>query len=192
MLPKEQSFSLSHTGQGNYGGASAKLDTSGVYRIIFLINDTLSNGDIIQRREEQTLYVQFDDIDLAASNPVLTGSGTQWTLTIRPMTNQKLFVGPAFHQVFNLTGSGITLKDVIDVGDGSYQLKIEGDPNANVDLNLLGVPIYQGKLSNIGKGGSLIDKIRDWLAEHGIPEWLFWLFLILLLLFIIWLIRRKK
>ena len=195
MLPKEQSFNLSHTGQGNYGSTSIKLDTSGVYRVIFLISDTLSNGDIIQRREEQTLYVQFDDIDIASSNPVLAGSGTQWTLTIRPMTKQKLFVGPAFHQVFNLTSSGIALKNVIDVGDGSYELKLEGDPSSNVDLTLLGVPVYTGKLSNINShsgGGSIIDKIRNWLAEHGIPEWLFWLFLILLLLFIIWLFRRKK
>lgn len=193
MLPTNQSFDLTHSGNGLYTGSGGILDTSGVYKIIFSINDTLAGGDIIKRTEEQAIYVQFPDVDLAASNAVLTGSGTQWILTIKPMTTQHLFVGPAFQQVFGLTGTGIILKDVVDVGDGSYQLKFDGNPDADINLTLLDVPVYKGKLSNIGSSGNsgLWQKVKDWLNSLGLPAWSIWILLIILLL-LLWLIFRRR
>ncbi|TMI75842.1 MAG: VWA domain-containing protein [Bacteroidetes bacterium] len=193
MLPKEQSFDLAHTSDGSYTASGGKLDTSGVYRLIIFISDTLSNGDIVQRRDEQALYVLFSDIDLSASNAVLTGSGNNWVLQITPMTNQHLLVGPAFHQVFSVTGTDVVLQDVIDMGDGSYQLKIVGSSGKNVNISILDVPIYKGELGNIscyGPNASLWQKIKCWLIRMGLPAWSIWIIMLLLLLLLIWILRK--
>ncbi|MEI9921444.1 MAG: vWA domain-containing protein [Bacteroidota bacterium] len=195
MLPINQSMTLTHTSGGVYTATPLKLDTTGVHRIIYFINETLPGGDIIQRREEQTFYVQFKDIDLPASNPILSGSGTSWTLTLRPVTLLHKFVGPAFQQTFTVTSPGLVLNDLVDVGDGTYKLNMTGSPDDNVKIALLDVPVYTGTLSEIqcyDPNASFWTKLECWLLSLGIPLWLASLIVVIIILILVWLLRRRR
>jgi len=83
---------------------------------------------------------------------------------------------------FGVTNPGIKIIKVDDLQDGRYTITFGGNISDTTSLQLLGQTIYTGKLSDIGKGKTIL----------GLPVWLFWLLLILLLLLILWLLFRKK
>lgn len=179
---------------GNYSGSFSKaLNISGVHYLIYFI-EYINGDDTIRRRERQSLVVRFGDIDLPKSNVTLTAgsAGALSTLLITPVDSRGMKIGLGYGGLFQLVAPNAKIESVKENLDGSYLISISGTLSENATLTVMDVPVYTGKLSNIGKGDSLLDKIRAWLEKYGIPEWLFWLFLILLLLFIIWLFRRRR
>jgi hypothetical protein len=183
---------LTHTGNGKYEGAYKNLPVAGLYRLIYRISGKDSASGEFQRFISESFYTTFSNVDLTRSNVTTTIQGTQLVMNLKPITSYGVLIGPAMGSAFTVTNPAVKIAKVVDHQDGSYTITFEGNINDTTRIQILGQTVHTGKLQDAGKGGSVFDKLHDWLRDHGIPVWLFWLVLILLLILILWLIFRKK
>lgn len=188
----ENVVALNHTTDGNYQGTFSGLTVSGTYKLIIRVTCTDSSAGKIQRIISESFYVDFAGVDMTNSNIVITPQNGQLVMVIRPMTSYKKFIGPAMGHLFAVTNPNIQIASVVDHQDGRYTITFKGNINEPTTLVLGDQQIYTGKLEDAGKGGGILDKIKKWFDDNGIPFWLFWLFLLLLLIIILWILFRRK
>lgn len=188
----ENVIPLNHTADGNYQGTFNGLTVSGTYKLVIRVTGTDSSAGKIQRIISESFYVSFAGVDMPNSNIAVTPQGGQLVMTIRPITSYKKYIGPAMGHLFGVTNPNIQIANVVDHQDGRYTITFNGSINDTTTLVLADQPIFTGKLQDAGKGGGIIDKIKKWFEDNGIPFWLFWLFLLLLLILILWLLFRRK
>jgi Mg-chelatase subunit ChlD len=190
----ENVVALNHTADGMYQGTFSGLTVAGTYKLIIRVTCTDSSAGKIQRMISESFYVGFSGVDMANSNISITPQNGQLVMIIRPITSYKKYIGPAMGHLFAVTNPNIQIANVVDHQDGRYTITFTGSINDTTTLVLADQPIFTGKLQDAGKGGGIIDKIKKWFDDNGIPFWLFWLFLLLLLILILWILfrRRKK
>jgi hypothetical protein len=188
----ENVVQLNHTADGNYQGTFSGLTVSGTYKLIIRVTGTDSSAGKIQRIISESFYVDFAGVDMPNSSITVTPQGGQLVMTIRPITSYKKYIGPAMGHLFGVTNPNIQIANVVDHQDGRYTITFKGNINEPTSLVLGDQTIFTGKLEDAGKGGGIIDKIKKWFEDNGIPFWLFWLFLLLLLIIILWLLFRRK
>jgi von Willebrand factor type A domain. len=183
---------LTQTGNGKYEGAFKNLPVAGMYRLVYRISSKDSAAGEFQRFVSESFYTSFSNVDLTKSNVTTVINDGQLVMNLKPITSYGVLIGPAMGSAFSVTNPAIKIANVVDHQDGSYTITFEGNINDTTSIQILGQTVHTGKLQDAGKGGSVIDKLHDWLRDHGIPVWLFWLVLLLLLILILWFIFRKK
>ncbi|HEX5150589.1 MAG TPA: VWA domain-containing protein [Parafilimonas sp.] len=167
-----------------YVGEFNQLDVSGVYQVAYVITANDADFGELHRYAEESIYIRFPEIDLNKSNAVLVATPNGGTLTMRPIAVNGNYVGPGWSKGIVLSGGNIKVNNIVDSGNGTYVLTIEGDITQDVTISIGGDEIYKGKLDNIGKGGTGG-------GSEIFKQWWFWLIIILILL-ILWAVRRKK
>jgi hypothetical protein len=189
----ENVVTLNHTADGNYQGTFNGLTVSGTYKLIIRVTCTDSSAGKIQRIISESFYVDFAGVDMPNSNiTIALPQNGQLVMTIRPITSYKKFIGPAMGHLFAVTNPNIQIASVVDHQDGRYTITFTGSINESTTLVLGDQPIFTGKLPDAGKGGGIIEKIKKWFDDNGLPFWLFWLLLLLLLIIILWILFRRK
>lgn len=185
LLPAEQRISLTHQGEGRYSGSFNPGDVSGIYQVIFFVTAEDESFGRIQRLVSESVYTRFGDIDMdnsSVSATVRPPTGAKpggITINIRPIASNGRFIGPAQGNAF--TVSGMVIDNVIDKQDGSYILVLNGHPDAEISLGILGDEIYKGPASDIG-AISMLDKICKWFNRLGLPCWLGWVLITIIII----------
>lgn len=182
LLPKEQKLELEHRGGGLYSADYDPGNVSGVYQVLYQIRAKDAAFGELQRQAAESVYVRFGKIDLAASEPSATVAGSQVVLHLRPITRGGRFLGPANGAAIKVRGSGISVRRILDLQDGGYDLTLEGNPAAEIALDILGDEIYRGPAGKFGPGphagggdtegggtGGTAHPCSKW------PRWLRWL-----------------
>lgn len=187
---QENVVPLAHTADGKYEGSFAGLNVAGIYQIVYRITGEKPETGKFQRLIMESFYTGFAGVDLALSAISSHIADGVLTLNITPTTPYGKKVGPAMGSVFTVDNPAVQITNVIDNQDGSYTLTFSGDLSQPVSLQLMGQEIYKGKITRIGKGDSIIDKVKGWLESLGLPEWTVWILLLLILLLLIWIIRK--
>ena len=188
LLDSNHAVTLTYdAAQKKYVGEFNQLDVSGVYQIAYIVSDNDTTLGNIKRYAEESVYIRFPDIDADKSNIVVTAAGNITTITFRPIATNNKYVGPGWGSAIILKGTSDTnlINKVVDNGDGTYTLTVNGTLSGQGSLTVGGATVYQGNLQDLGKtqGGA------------GNPiwkEWWFWLILIVILIIIIGLVTRKK
>jgi hypothetical protein len=191
---------LSHTADGKYEGTFNGLTVTGNYSLVIRVTGTDSTAGKIQRLVSENFYTGIAGVDMGKSSITTQILNGQLVMNIKPVQkrndNKVFYVGPGLTNSFGVSNPGITISKVDDHQDGSYTITFNGNINDTTTLILMGDPIYTGKLTNAGKGGSggagVIDKFKKWFNDHGIPFWVFWLLIALLILLILWLLMRRR
>lgn len=186
----ENVITLNHTANGTYEGTFDSLTVAGNYQIVYRISGTKPEIGTYQRFATESFYTSFNGIDLAASNVVTTIKDNILVLTFTPLALNKKKVGPALGKGFTIDNPNVKINSIVDNQDGSYVITFSGNINEPVSLQLMGQEVYKGALTEIGKSGSFIDKIQDWLKSLGLPGWTIWLLFLLLLIIIIWILSK--
>lgn len=188
----ENILPLHHTTDGAYEGVFEGLDVAGVYRIVLNVRGDLPDAGSFSRTLSESIYTTFGgEVDLAESGVTADViNDQQLVMNFRPITDYGRFIGPAMGDAFRISDPDVQISEVEDHQDGSYTITFTGDIDSRVTLELLGQDIYTGRLENVGRSGSIIDTIREWLELIGLPGWTIWLLLLLILL-MLWLIFRK-
>jgi hypothetical protein len=197
LKASEHSVALVYQGNGVYGGSFSTTDISGVHQVLYTITAERPELGKVQRVFRQSVFVRPGPIDEAKSG--LTGKlgDGSATLSFRPMTTNGRFLGPAQAGGFAIdTPAGVTVKQIIDRQDGSYDIVLEGaTATTEIELTFLGQPVFKGTVEQFIDGGApppsgLCHKISSAL---GIPCWLFWVIVgVLVLLIVIVIIRRRN
>ena len=182
---------LNHTENGNYEGSFNGLNVAGVYQLVFQISGDHPDAGRYQRMLSRSFYTSFSSVDISQSAVSIQLVEGQLIMLIKPKTSYGKFVGPAMGDAFSVSNPNIQISNVVDHQDGSYTITFTGDIGAATTFQLLGQDIYTGKLENVGKPTSIIDRITDWLESIGLPAWTIWILLLLIIL-ILWFIFRKK
>jgi von Willebrand factor type A domain-containing protein len=156
LLPVEQRLTLKHQGKGIYSAPYDPGDVSGVYQVLYEVKADDPAFGTVQRQAAQSIYVRFGKIDLAASNVNTTvGNGTV-TINFRPVTSTGRFVGPANASTISVTGD-VRVRQITDHQDGRYTILLDGKPETEVSIKMLGDEIYRGPVGKFGAStGSLV------------------------------------
>ena len=177
-------------GTKTYTGSYPELDIAGVYRVIYTVTNSDTNG-VINRYYMKSFNVRFKDVDLAASNVSVTiDSLTQNAVIIfRPVSSTGKFIGSGWGGSIGLQAqtAGLKIQRVEDLGDGTYKLHLSGPLSGDGVLTISKDTVYSGNLGDITKGGGGGN------GGGGVfHHWWFWALLILILLLIIWASRKKQ
>jgi hypothetical protein len=180
LLPSEQQLTLNHQGNGLYSAGYNPGEISGVYQILYDVRFDSPESGQIQRLAAQSVYVRFGELDTAASDIATSIRGTTTTITMKPISNVGKFIGPGQQHAFAFTGKNLSVANVTDHQDGRYTFVLEGDPDQNIDITLLGETIYNGPFDKFAEDGN---------GSPGL-QWLWWLLGIIILIIVIWLLRK--
>jgi hypothetical protein len=175
-----------------YTGTFNGADIVGVYQIVYRISADDPDQGKIRRYHQRSIDVHFKDIDFNASfiGKAINASG-QTVLTFKPVSTTGKLIGSGWGGVIGLTATNAQINNIVDKGDGSYEIIVDGNLSGPGKLTVLDETAYEGDLGKLGKGSSIIDKIQEWLISLGLPGWSIWV-LLLLLLILLWLLFRKK
>ncbi len=152
LLPAEQRLTLTHQGGGIYSADFDPGDVSGVYQVLYTVQDDDPAVGKVQRLAAQSVYVRFGAVDLDASAVATTVSANGVTINFRPATKTGRFVGPGNASAISVTGSGIRVRSIADHQDGSYTVELAGDPTTKISVGMLGDEIYSGPAGGFGLG----------------------------------------
>ncbi len=198
MQETQQLVTLTYNAaDSTYSGQFAGTDVSGVYQVLYHIqNNSPETGNVV-RFEEQSVYVRFPDVDMGKSNVVVStnakGGGT--VLTFRPVASNGKFFGPGWGSAITLDAPNAKISEVVDNGDGSYSVSIAGSLDGKGKLSLGSETLLDGNLERLkcyGPNASFMDKVRCWMLSMGLPPWLIWVVLAVLAVLIGLFIRKKK
>jgi hypothetical protein len=148
LKPKERLVVLKHQGGGVYS-APFTPDVSGVYQISFEVKASGKAFGKLERQAVQSVFVSFGEIDLAASEASTTAGDGTVTIKLRPKTAKNRFVGPANASAISVTGKA-RVREITDHQDGRYTILLDGDPEDEVVIAILGDEIYRGPAGKFG------------------------------------------
>jgi hypothetical protein len=174
-------------GAQTYTGNYPELDVAGVYRVIYNITNSDTNG-VMNRYYLKSFNVRFKDVDLGASNvSVVIDSLTHNAIIIfRPISSTGKYIGSGWGSSIGLQAqtAGLKIDRIEDLGDGTYKLHLNGPLAGDGVLTIANDTVYTGALGDITKGNSGGGSVFG--------HWWFWALLILILLLIIWASRKKQ
>ena len=100
----------------------------GTYTVNFLIKGTHPYTGPFERMEQRTVVLRFSAFDLKASNVKISrvrqAGRTVWTWEFTPKDKFGNYLGPDYGQVMNIKTSDGTIRNVKDLGNGTYQIEI--------------------------------------------------------------------
>lgn len=196
MQETQQVVTLAYNAaDSTYSGQFAGTDVSGVYQVLYHIqNNSPETGNVV-RFEEQSVYVRFPDVDMDKSNVVVSSNTKGTVLTFRPVASNGKFIGPGWGSAIVLDAPNAKISGVTDNGDGSYSVSIAGSLDGKGKLSLGTETLLDGNLAQLkcyGPNASFMDKVRCWMLSMGLPAWLIWVVLAVLAVLIGLLVRKKK
>ena len=156
---------------------------AGTYQVVYRVsvNNPAGFGSI-QRLVMQTVYVRPSALDLGAS--VMSSSVNDNTIVwnFKPVRIDGRLWGPAQAGALAVHGAGVRVIDIADDQFGGYTITLEGDPDSDVKITLLGEKVYSGPASGFGadRFGSLNER----------PRWQLWLLALLILVVLIWALKK--
>ena len=181
ISPASGQQSLQYRGNGTYDAPYNPGLVSGVYQIRYDVSADTAKYGRVQRVAVQSVYVQPGAIDTEASILGKTLRDNILTVRLRPKTAYGKLVGPGQLRAFNVSGQGIELVDLNEVGqDGTYEIVLSGDLDKIISVNYLGKPLFEGPASDFG-------------GKPDTPEWvwLFYVLLIVIVLLVLWWLSRR-
>jgi hypothetical protein len=182
LLPSEQRLTLKHQGKGIYSALYDPGDVSGVYQVLYEVKAGDPAFGRVQRQAAQSLYVRFAKVDLAASKVNTTVGNGMVTIDFRPVTTTSRFVGPGNGSTISITGD-VRVRQITDHQDGRYTILVDGSPDTDVTISMLGDEIYRGPVGKFGAstGSTLLPGTTSTTDTSGKdrclrwPRWLRWL-----------------
>jgi VWA domain-containing protein len=148
LKPKERLVVLQHQGGGVYS-APFTPEVSGVYQVLYEVKASNRAFGKLERQAAQSVFVGFGEIDLAASEVRTTSGDGTVTIKLRPKTTKGRFVGPANASAISVTGKA-RVREITDHQDGSYTILLDGAPEDEVVIAILGDEIYRGPAGKVG------------------------------------------
>lgn len=180
LLGSKQSVNLVYDATTEtYKGQLAGLDLSGVYNVAYTVSVNDATLGEIRRYGEESIYVRFPDVDLAASDVAFTAA--TGILTFRPIASNGRYIGPGWANAIKVDSSSAQIQTIVDHGDGRYTVTIQG-ADAYGKLSLGGFAVYRGTLADIAEG----PKDQIW------KKWWFWLIVIIILIILIRVLKKKN
>ena len=181
ISPASGQQSLQYRGNGTYDATYSPNLVSGVYQIRYDVSADTARYGKVQRVAVQSVYVQPGEIDTDASIISQTLRDNILTVRLRPITAYGKLVGPGQLRAFNISGQGIELVDLNEVGqDGTYEIVLSGDLDQIISVDYLGKPLFSGPASEFGDK----EEPTEWM-------WLFYLLLVVLILLVLWWVRSR-
>ncbi len=152
LLAKNQIINLVYnSADSSYSGQFLNTDVSGVYQVIFRITTpTDPNFGELVRYQKNSIYVYFPDIDVKNSAVDLTTNSNTTVINFRPIASNKKFIGPGWGSMIKFDSKTANVQNVVDNGDGSYSVTIQGNPESIGKFSLGGYVFFEGKLSSLG------------------------------------------
>ncbi|NSL86362.1 vWA domain-containing protein [Chitinophaga solisilvae] len=196
LADKVSEITLTYDGtSGTYTGSFPKLQVSGNYQVLFYVQADDSIVSKIMRYESGNYNVAQKDVDLSQSgvSVVVNGAG-QTVITIRPRAGNGLYWGPGWAGSIHVNFPGAKVNNVVDKGDGTYVITIDGKLEGKGTISIGDVKILDGDASQLNcysNHTNFWEKIKCWLIAHGLPVWLVWV-IIAALIILLWLIFKKK
>jgi hypothetical protein len=153
-------ISLTHQGNGVYTGNYNDVDVSGTYKVQYIVNYTSPTLGEVERLIEQTVNVTFPELDWALTVPKKISQSTsdnvnRFTATIRPaftVNGKTRYVGPGYGNAFSVNNHNVSLYNVNDNCDGTYELSLSGSLTERIDLYLTDKVIYSGRAIDLTTG----------------------------------------
>lgn len=179
----------------SYTGTFNGLDVTGVYQVIYRVTATDSLLGKIQRYHTESFYVRFPDIDVPNSQLAITRQDSFTVITFRPQASNGKLIGAGWGGAFSLEAQNATIHNIVDKGDGSYEILVKGELSGPVKLSVGGEEVIDGKIGSIDcymPNQNIFKRIQCWLESIGLPAWTIWVILLLLLLLILLLFRKRK
>ena len=142
--------------------------------------------------------MRFADINLAASLvSVATNAAGVSVISFRPQASNKRFIGPGWGPAMSVDAGGLKITNVVDKGDGSYDLVLDGKISGPFKISVDGEEVKEsgsggggGNGEDCGPNANFWQKIKCWLMSLGLPAWSIWILLLLILL-LLWLILKR-
>jgi hypothetical protein len=161
LKPAENPITLQHTGNGNYSATFSNTAITGPYTVVFRVDGTRADIGAYDRTESRSVTVRFGRAVLSASDlrvvpGARTPSGRQYELHVRPVDASGNYLGPDYGHRIAVTVAGQPIAGPPqDQLDGSYVFPfVAQDPSANVTVNVVGNPLYNGPLALIPTAGT--------------------------------------
>ncbi len=177
-----------------YAGSFNGLDIAGVYQAIYRVTADDPILGKIERYHQESFYVRFPDIDVANSQMVFSTNAAGFSvITFRPQASNKKLIGLGWGPAIVFEADNLKATNVVDKGDGSYEITLNGKLSGSFTLSLGGETVFKGKpgeLSCYGANANFIQRIKCWLMSKGLPDWSIWVILFLLVL-ILWALIKK-
>jgi hypothetical protein len=189
---------FTHQSKGMYTADFAGTDVSGAYQILFNIGGEHPLLGKFKRAVLRTVVVLPPPIEIPASSATVDPGDKETSITFRPaytINGQTRYYGPSWGNYFTVKGNGVSLGNVKENPDGSYNLSVAGNPSSKMTLSLLGREVYKGKVNSFASGGTgegFLDQLKNWWEGLGLPMWLFWVLIVVILLILALIARRKK
>ena len=104
-------------------------------------------------------------------------------------------VGLGWGETIQFEANGLKATNIVDKGDGSYEIVLNGKLDVPFKLDLAGEKVYDGKpgdLSCYGPDANFFQKIKCWLMSLGLPSWSIWVILLLILLLLLAILRMMQ
>lgn len=191
---KQQILNMSfNAGDSTYGASYNGLDVTGPYQVVYKITADHPTLGKIQRYAQESFYVRFADIDLNNSQLSVNNSSGVSVITFKPQASNGKLIGIGWGPTILVEAGGLLPTKVLDKGDGSYEVTLNGVLTGPVKISLAGEDVYNGNADGLacyGPNAGFWQKIKCWLMSLGLPAWMIWVALVLLLI-IVWIIVRR-
>lgn len=145
LAPNEQVLQLTDNGDGTYEGSFDPGDISGIYQVSYQVRVEDIGFGTIEREAAQSAYVRFGEFELDKSIVSRSVKGNTITLMLKPIATTGRFIGPGNGSIFSVAGASARIDKVTDHQDGSYTLVLTADPKSDIEFNVLGQTVYEGR-----------------------------------------------
>jgi hypothetical protein len=194
---KDQVLNMTYNASDSmYAGSFNGLDIAGVYQAIYRVTADDPILGKIERYHQESFYVRFPDIEVANSQMVFSTNAAGFSvITFRPQASNKKLIGLGWGPAIFFEADNLKATNVVDKGDGSYEITLNGKLSGSFTLSLGGETVFKGKpgeLSCYGANANFIQRIKCWLMSKGLPDWSIWVILFLLVLILWALIKRIR
>lgn len=159
LRPSQQPIVFQHNGNGTYSATFSNTSVSGPYTVIYTVAGQRSDIGSYSRTESQTVALTFGHPGRASHLSKLADkrAAGRYDLIVRPVDRLNNFLGPDYGHGIVVTVNGVRVTSIPqDRLDGSYVFPIVTTTTpalTNVDVTVLGRPLFNGPLSTIPTAG---------------------------------------
>jgi len=182
-----------------YTGTFNDLKVAGVYQAIYRISGKDTALGTIERFRQESFYVRFPDIDPKNTKiGVSTDPNGNSVITFIPQTSQGRLIGSGWASTITLDESSARIINIVDKGDGSYEIHVKGKVAEPVKISVAGEPAYTPKTKLTADAdcndpnAGFLTRVKCWLISMGLPGWIIWLILAVLAGVLVLLGKKKK
>jgi hypothetical protein len=182
-----------------YTASFNDLKVAGVYQAIYRISGKDTALGTIERFYQESFYVRFPDIDPKNTKiAVSTDPSGNSVITFIPQTSQGRLIGSGWASTITLDESSARIINIVDKGDGSYEIHVKGKVAEPVKISVAGEPAYTPKTKLTADAdcndpnAGFLTRVKCWLISMGLPGWIIWLILAVLAGVLVLLGKKKK